>query len=40
MGSYGTKEVEPKLELVVKRLQRRFTTVQRVPTVQMRNQQF
>ena len=23
-GSYGTKEVEPKLELAVKRLQRRF----------------
>ena len=28
MGSYGTKEVEPKLEPVVKRLQRRFMTVQ------------
>ena len=28
MGSYGTKEVEPKLEPAVKRLQRRFTTVQ------------
>ena len=28
MGSYGIKEVEPKLEPVVKRPQRRFTTVQ------------
>ena len=28
MGSYGTKEVEPKLEPAVKRLWRRFTTVQ------------
>ena len=28
MRSYGTKEVEPKLEPAVKRLQRRFTTVQ------------
>ena len=28
MGSYGTKEVELKLEPAVKRLWRRFTTVQ------------